>query len=236
MKTIQQHISERLQLNKDRIQKIKYEYFPETKGELIDNIKDILGKHVDINETNSDKVPVNLNIIDTSKIKDMSELFMSIGAYYERFNYDVSQWYVGHVTDMRAMFYGCHNFNCDLSSWNTSKVRNTICMFYNCYKFEGKGLRYWNVSSVKTMRAMFSRCTVFNEDISRWNISSCEDLSIMFADCKKFNQDISQWDVSKVINIEDIFRDAYNFDQDLTPWTTHGHISKRNIHIKKYIK
>jgi surface protein len=86
------------------------------------------------------------------------------------------------------------------------------------------------------MRAMFSRCTVFNEDISRWNISSCEDLSIMFCDCKKFNQDISQWDVSNVTNVEDIFRDAYNFDQDLTPWTTRGHISRRNVHIKKYIK
>lgn len=236
MKTIQQHITERLQLNKDRIQKIKYEYFPETKGELIDNIKTILKKHVEINETNSDKIPVDLNIIDTSKIKDMSELFMGIGAYYERFNYDVSQWYVGHVINMRAMFYACKNFNCDLSTWNTSKVRNTICMFYDCEKFEGKGLRYWNVSSVKTMRAMFSRCIIFNEDISRWNISSCEDLSIMFCDCKKFNQDISQWDVSKVINIEDIFRDAYGFNQDLTPWTTGSHISRRNVHIKKYIK
>jgi len=235
MKTIQQHITERLQLNKDRIQKIKYEYFPETKDELIDNIKTILKQHIDINKTNSDKIPVDLNIIDTSNITDMSELFISV-KHHEIFNYDVSQWYVGHVTDMRAMFYGCSNFNCDLSSWNTSKVRNTICMFYNCNKFKGKGLRYWNVSSVKTMRAMFEKCTVFNEDISRWDTSSCEDLSIMFGNCKKFNQDISQWDVSNVKNIEDIFHDADNFNKDLTPWTTRGHISRRNVHIKKYIK
>ena len=33
MKTIQQHISERLQLSKDRINN-KYEYFPKTKEEL----------------------------------------------------------------------------------------------------------------------------------------------------------------------------------------------------------
>ena len=67
MKTIQQHISERLQLSKDRINN-KYEYFPKTKEELNDIIEDITNNHI------SDKI-IDLNMIDTSKIEDMEKLF-----------------------------------------------------------------------------------------------------------------------------------------------------------------
>ena len=66
MKSIQTHITERLQLNKDRVHKIEYEYFPETKNEL----KDIIKKLIDENGNK-----IDLNIIDTSKITDMNDLF-----------------------------------------------------------------------------------------------------------------------------------------------------------------
>ena len=44
-----------------------YDYFPETKEELIENIKELL-----------DKGETNLKCIDTSKITDMSYLFRSL--------------------------------------------------------------------------------------------------------------------------------------------------------------
>ena len=67
-----------------------YEYYPETKQELIDNIKELFNK----GET-------NLNCIDTSKITDMSRLFES----YENINFDISKWNVSNVKDMSYMFY-----------------------------------------------------------------------------------------------------------------------------------
>ena len=76
MKTITQHITERLQLNKDRV---KYEYFPKTKEELEDIIYNKITE-----EHNNGKI-INLNIIDTSKITDMSELFSGTSN-----NYDIS--------------------------------------------------------------------------------------------------------------------------------------------------
>ena len=52
----------------------------------------------------------DLNFIDTSKITDMSKLFMSC-----EYDIDVSSWDVSNVTNMSQMFYFCVNFNCDLS-------------------------------------------------------------------------------------------------------------------------
>ena len=88
-----------------------YKYFPKTKEELIDNIKELL----DENET-------NLNCIDTSKITDMSYLFKYINLY--NVNFDVSKWDVSNVTNMNYMFNGCIKFDCDLSNWNlyTQKI------------------------------------------------------------------------------------------------------------------
>ena len=68
MKTITQHITERLQLNKNRIKKHEYIYSAETTRELVDIITSIINKH------KTDNI-INLNIIDTSKIEDMSNLF-----------------------------------------------------------------------------------------------------------------------------------------------------------------
>ena len=85
-----------------------YEYFPETKEELIKNIEECL------NSKN-----YNLNCIDTSKITDMSYLFYD--SKFENININVSNWDVSSVKDMNHMFCNCQKFNCDLSKWDVSK-------------------------------------------------------------------------------------------------------------------
>ena len=140
---------------------------PTTKDELMKEIRERLRKH-----------QTNLNDIDTSRITDMSNLFVDIKL---RQNIDISQWDVSNVKDMHNMFYGYKNFNCDLSKWDVSNVENMNCMFFNCQKFNSD-LSKWDVSNVKTMMEMFCGCTNFNCDLSKWDVKKVKNMYYMFDD------------------------------------------------------
>ena len=171
MKQINQYITEYIikkKLDKPINSEDNYKYFPETKQELIDNVKELFNK----GET-------NLNCIDTSKITDMSRSFES----YENINFDISKWNVSNVKDMSYMFFGCKLFDCDLSGWSVYNVENMCVMFGGCHNFEGKGLENWDVSNVIDMRSMFENCENLNCNLSNWNVSNVKDMNYTFDDC-----------------------------------------------------
>ena len=97
----------------------QYDYYPKTKEELLNNIKECL-----------DSNNYDLNCINTSKITDMSSLFYNLK--FEKINIDVSNWDVSNVKDMHYMFFECTNFNCDLSKWNVNNVTNMNYIFDGC--------------------------------------------------------------------------------------------------------
>ena len=99
----------------------------------------------------------DLNFIDTSKITDMSNLFMNC-------EYDI-----------------------DVSNWDVSNVINMGCTFYNCNMFTGKGLENWDVSNVTNMSDMFYYCKKFDCDLSDWNISNITRWKNMFGGCDKMS-------------------------------------------------
>ena len=90
----------------------EYKYHPQTKEELIENIKELL-----------DKEETDFNCIDTSAITDMSNLFSDsyIDGNTERIiikdmNINISNWNVSNVENMDEMFNNCCSFDCDLSN------------------------------------------------------------------------------------------------------------------------
>ena len=115
MKTLQNYITEKILINKNS--KLAYNYYPKTKDELQDIIKQ---------KIESEGKKCDLNDIDTSNITDMSWLFED-----SDFNGDISKWNVSNVTNMIGMFYRSV-FNNDISKWDVSNVKLKLNIFYNC--------------------------------------------------------------------------------------------------------
>ena len=116
MKQLNQFITEYIvkkKLEKPIDSEDHYDYFPETKSELSKIIQNLIKN----NQT-------DLNVIDVSKISDMSELFDKINQSIEISNIDISRWDVSNVTNMENMFFNCTKFDCDLSNWDVSNVKN----------------------------------------------------------------------------------------------------------------
>ena len=140
MKSLSRYIQEKLVIKKK-----KYNYFPKTKEELQDIIKQRI--KLEGNE-------VDLNDIDVSNITDMSSLFKE-----SDFNRDISKWDVSNVTDMSFMFYDCILFNQDISNWDVSNVTNMHAMFYGCKAFN-QDISNWDVSNVKNSFSIFRSCKI----------------------------------------------------------------------------
>ena len=106
---------------------------PKTKREL----KNIIQKTIEGQGLNCD-----LNFIDVSLIKDMSNLFKD-----SKFNGDISKWDVSNVADMSYMFAHADSFNQPLDKWNTSKVTNMKFMFWYAESFN-QSISKWNTSEL----------------------------------------------------------------------------------------
>ena len=198
MKQLNQFINEYIikkKLDKPIDSEDHYEYYPETKKELIKNIVEIF---------NSGKT--NLNCIDTSKITDMSNLFDSSNYNKSLDNIDISKWNVSNVKYMQFMFDGYENFNCDLSNWDVSKVENMKGIFSWCINFNCD-LSKWDVSNVTNMDFMFDNCNKFDCDLSKWNVSNVLNMICMFGNCKNFKGiGLDNWNVSKVKHMHYMFK------------------------------
>ena len=200
MKKINQFITEYIikkKLDKPIDSEDHSEYFPKTKEELIENIKECF-----------DNKRYNLNCIDTSKITDMSYIFKLIPESHD-INFDVSGWDVSNVEYMQHMFFGCKNFDCDLSDWNVGNITDMTYMFDSCTKFKGKGLENWNVSNVTKMVSLFAYCENFDCDLSKWNVHKVENMSGIFFYCTKFKGiGLEKWNVKKVKNMNWMFEEC----------------------------
>ena len=211
MKKLTQYINE--YLIKKKINKVRdnYEYFPNNKKQLIKVIDDL----IKIGNT-------DFGIIDTSKIEDMSNLFVQFEYRYPSINLkdtNICEWNVSNVKNMSYMFSGCKKFDCDLSNWDVHNVENMSFMFSNCKSFTSKGIENWNVSSVENMSAMFYNCEKLDCDLSNWMLFKIKDLNSMFSGCVNFTgKGLENWDVGNAEVMSYMFDGCKNFDCDLSNW------------------
>jgi len=221
MKTITQHINERLILNKDRVNNHYYEYFPET----IQELRNIVEKRLEENEN------ANLNNIDISKINvfvDKTRGLYRDRGLFEQLNphhIDISQWNVSHAEDMSRLFFGCKNLVCDVSSWDMSNVKSMSNMFYDCKNFDCD-LSNWDIKNCENLFGMFVRCYEFKgRGLDNWDVSQVKAFSHMFNECKNLNVDLNNWDISSKTEYHYMFKgcdtlEKNNLIPDWYEWKT----------------
>ncbi len=195
----------------DSIDEHEYEWYPESRGELIDTIEYFMSMY---------GPNCSLNSICTSKIYDFHELFKYIEP---KFKGDVSKWDMSNAKTTICMFENCFDFNSDISRWDVSNVEDMHGMFYNCQEFN-QNLNNWNVSKVKDMSGMFNHCHNFDNPLDKWKdkLKNVKKMRQMFQDNFKFNQDLSIWDISNVEEMDYMFSNCYELDQDFSKWNLDG--------------
>ena len=180
-----------------------------------DGIKELLLCH-DLNpSTGDDEKLYNIEDWDVSNIVDMRSLFYGAQA----FNADISNWDTSNVVSMSSMFCGASAFSADIGRWDTSNVTDMGGMFGDAMSFNAD-IGGWNTSNVTNMRDMFLKAKSFNADIGGWNTSRVTNMRGMFDEALKFNQDISSWDTSEVADMSYMFADAHTFNADISGWNT----------------
>ncbi len=142
----------------------------------------------------------NLNMIDTSAITDMSDLFFNDST----FNGDITKWNTSNVTDMGAMFDSATVFNQDIGNWDVGKVTNVVNMFTLASAFN-QDIGDWDMSKVIGMNSMFNRASAFNQDIGDWDVQSVTNVYHTFKNARKFDQDLSSWRLCKATIILSTF-------------------------------
>ena len=162
MKTLNQHIQEKLIINKDyRDDMIVVKSFDELR-KIIEDRYDKLGP-------GTEHDPIDFNDIDISNLDSFynkhkgrfgSGIFQGT-----QFKYiDISDWDVSNVKSMRQMFWLCKELKSigDISKWNVSKVTDMFCMFCGCKKFN-QDISGWNVSNVTNTAFTFDGCPIKEE-------------------------------------------------------------------------
>ena len=186
-------------MSHENIQMHNGKFFPETKSELIELVRDD---------------DVHLASIDTSRITDMSCLFCDV----ERKDYfGIETWDTSHVVNMQIMFENAVSFNQPLETWDVAHVEDMSYMFHRATSFN-QPLGSWDVSHVKDMSGMFASAKSFNQPIEHWDVSSVKDMSYMFSGAQSFNQPLGSWDVSSVKDMHYMFGGAKSFNQPLERW------------------
>ncbi|MBR1936543.1 MAG: BspA family leucine-rich repeat surface protein [Bacilli bacterium] len=124
----------------------------------------------------------NLNLLNTSKTNDMSQMFFLTGRLANSFNMDVSNFDTSHVTSMYFMFASCGR---NALSWSIGDLSN------------------WDVSDVENMQYMFSHAgasatTWSIGDLSNWDTSNVTDMGAMFSHA---GQEATTWNNIGIFNI-----------------------------------
>ena len=184
--------------------------------------------------TNS-AIAVDMRGINTSRTKNMQEMFAYIKPYSHISSVDLSEFTTNSAENMSRMFSG-NNYTSDLdfSGFSVNNVTDMSQMFENS-SFQNLNLSGLNASHVTNMHGMFAYIRTRNINFSGFNTSHVTDMSGMFVGFNRSQEtpispiplNLSSFDTSRVVNMELMFS-AANLDHlDLSTFNTANVTSMR---------
>ena len=153
---------------------------------------------------------INLNILDTSNVTDMSYMFMGISGMD---TLDLSSFDTSNVTDMSYMFSTIEDFPpvlkriIGIENFKTTNVTDISYMFsYQTY-LEELDLSGWNTSNITDMSFTFNQCSRLRSlNINGWNTSNVTDMSNMFYACSKLESlNVTSFNTAQVTSMRGMF-------------------------------
>ena len=159
---------------------------------------------------------LNISSFNTKNCKIMRALFSNCRSL-KRIHFNVYSTDTSKVTDMSEMFLECNNLEyVNLSALtSTANVTNMRYMFSGCFKLEDLDLSRFNTAKVTNMYHMFGDCSNLTElDLSSFNTANVTNMSYMFYNCRNLEKiyTSSGFKTDKVKVSNDMFRYCYNIE------------------------
>lgn len=169
---------------------------------------------------------IDMDGINTSRVKNMSYMFHSGSGLYKEIN--LASFDTSNVEDMSYMFATAgmktmeNLLPLDLSHFNTSKVKSMKGMFYHSF-LPSLNIRNFDTSSVEDMSFMFySLKYVTDLDLSGWNVKKVNNIVVLFGDKYSLkNLNLSGWELDSITNMDSMFSGFHELiSLNLTGFTT----------------
>ena len=157
--------------------------------------------------------------IDTSKVKNMSNMFVS--SIFSKL--DLNTWDTSNVENMHFLFAHSNLPELKIDKWDTSKVKDMSYMFYYIRELKELNIQDWNTSNVEDMQSMFNYTLELTKlDLNKWNVSKVKDMNTMFADLPNLEDlKISNWNTSNVESMAAMFENNSKLKElDISNWNT----------------
>ncbi len=216
MKTLRQHISEKLIINRNsHIKSNEKKIKVKTSKELQDIVRD---RYLE------NPVELDLTDVDVSEINNFECLFYELPKIEI---IDISGWDTSNAKNFINCFSECFKLKEiigieDLDTSNTVELTN---MFYQCQSLESLDVSKWNTQNVNSITGFVNHCKKLKtiKGLENWDYRDLKWVTYAFADCPILdNIDLSNWDFSKCSSINfrtahDMFNESPKL-QDKTKW------------------
>ena len=172
------------------------------------------------------------DIIDTSKVKNMSRMFYNSGIQDFRF---LKYFNTSNVNEMKWMFAGIKTNNLDLSNFDTSKVEDMSGMF-NGIEIDTLDLSSFDTSNVEDMSFMFDNIELNKLDLSSFDTSNVKDMHNMFFFSQIDDLNIQNFNTKNVTNMNGMFEGLKSKSLNISNFDTSNVTSMENMFSHSKIK